>query len=217
MTVCLSIEPDGSHRIICSGDHLHAESQFSCWGLSFPQSSVDTNQINKYCTQIVEQCKQRDIYGYFDVDFVTFIDAQTDKQHIWATDISIGYSEHVSLYRVMHFVTAGHFNASTHSYTIQVKQGKQTSKQIERLTQEHKVRQRCYRLIVTQLFIVKHRRWRRMFMLYGVHVCIIRVYPYCNTVSSFKCAVHMVLASIFINGKAVYLHCSSLIDMKISA
>ncbi|CAF1461812.1 unnamed protein product, partial [Adineta steineri] len=93
MTVCLSIEPNGHHSIICSGDHLHAESQFSCWGLSFPQSSVEPNDLNMYCSQIAEQCKLRNVYGYIDIDFVTFIDAKTDKQHLWAVDLSIGHCE----------------------------------------------------------------------------------------------------------------------------
>ncbi|UJR28036.1 hypothetical protein I4U23_009293 [Adineta vaga] len=125
ITVCLSIEPNGHHRIIYSGDHLHAESQFSCWGVSFPQSSVEPNDLNQYCNQIAEQCKQRDIYGYVDIDFVTFIDAKTDKQHLWAVDLSIGYSEHLALYRMMHFLTQGHFDSQTHSYTVKVKQVKQ--------------------------------------------------------------------------------------------
>ncbi|CAF2899332.1 unnamed protein product [Rotaria sp. Silwood2] len=124
ITVCLSIEPDGHHTIICSGDHLHAESQFSCWGLSFPQSSVESHELNLYCAQIVEQCKQRDIYGYVDIDFVTFIDAKTDKQQIWVVDLSIGYSEHVSLSRVTRFVTTGHFDPQTHLFTTKVKQAK---------------------------------------------------------------------------------------------
>ncbi|CAF3545026.1 unnamed protein product [Rotaria sordida] len=124
ITVCLSIEPDGHHTIICSGDHLHAESQFSCWGLSFPQSSVEPHELNLYCSQIVEQCKQRNIYGYIDIDFVTFIDAKTDKQQVWIVDLSIGYSEHISLYRVMRFVTTGHFDPQTHSFTAKVKQAK---------------------------------------------------------------------------------------------
>ncbi len=125
ITVCLSIEPDGHHSIICSGDQLHAESQFSCWGLSFPQSSVEPNDLNISCAQIAEQCKQRNIYGYVDIDFVTFIDAKTDKQQLWAIDLSIGYSEHVSLYRVMRFVTTGQFDPHAHSFTVKVKQAKQ--------------------------------------------------------------------------------------------
>ena len=100
ITICLSIEPNGHHSLICSGDQLHAQSQFSCWGLSFPQSSVDSNQLNTYCSFIAEQCQQRNIYGYIDIDFITFIDMKTNKQKLWIIDLSIGYSEHVSLYYI---------------------------------------------------------------------------------------------------------------------
>lgn len=128
LTVSLCIEPDGRHSIICSGDHLHAESQFSCWGLSFPQSSVESSELNTYCAQIAEHCRQRNIYGYLDVDFVTFIDAKTDKQQVWVTDLSLGYSEHVSMFRLMRFVTAGHFDPLTHNFTVKVKTTKRRSK-----------------------------------------------------------------------------------------
>jgi hypothetical protein len=108
--------------------------------LSFPQSSVEPNELNLYCSQIVEQCKQRNIYGYIDIDFVTFIDAKTDKQQLWAVDISIGYSEHISLYRVMRFVTTGHFDSQTHSFTTKVKQTKQRQRNSQGIAPEYSVR-----------------------------------------------------------------------------
>ena len=139
ITVCLAIEPTGQYSILCSGDHLHAESQFSCWGLSFPQSSVDVTELNNYCAQIAEQCKQRAIYGFIDVDFVTFIDAKTDKQQLWATDLSIGYSEHVSMYQITNFITRGQFDHNTHSFIVKAKQGKSRSKQLQNLKQNEQV------------------------------------------------------------------------------
>ena len=77
MTVSVLIEPDQSHKIILSGDHIHAESQYSCWGLSFPQTSIDPKVLNESCQKVIEACKQRKIVGYLDIDFVTFIDLQT--------------------------------------------------------------------------------------------------------------------------------------------
>ncbi|CAF1395000.1 unnamed protein product, partial [Didymodactylos carnosus] len=124
LTVCIFIEPDGQIRVLCSGDHLHAESEFSCWGLSFPQSSVDPTELNSYCQKIAEQCKQRNIFGYLDIDFVTFIDAKSDKQQLWAVDLSIGYSEHVSMYNVMRYVTTGKFDSSQHLFDVSIKQTK---------------------------------------------------------------------------------------------
>ncbi|CAF0958808.1 unnamed protein product [Rotaria sordida] len=125
ITICLSIEPNGYYSLICSGDQLHAESQFSCWGLSFPQSSIDSNQLNNYCLLIVEQCKQRNIYGYIDIDFVGFIDKKTNEQKLWITDLCIGYSEHISLYRIMQYTTIGQFNSQTHKFIVKTKQIKQ--------------------------------------------------------------------------------------------
>ncbi|CAF2085568.1 unnamed protein product [Rotaria magnacalcarata] len=125
ITVCLSIEPDGHYSLVCSGDQLHAESQFSCWGLSFPQTSADSNRLNTYCSSIVEQCQQRNIYGYIDIDFITFIDIKTKQQNLWVIDLSIGYSEHISLSRVMQYITTGKFNPQMHSFTVKMKQLKQ--------------------------------------------------------------------------------------------
>lgn len=139
ITVSLNIELDGQFSIVCSGDHLHAESQFSCWGLSFPQSSVEAAEINSYCTQIVEQCKLRNIFGFVDVDFVTFIDAKSDKQQIWATDLSIGYSEHVSMYQITQFITRGYFDSQTHTFSVKVKQGKARTKLSQASKQDEQV------------------------------------------------------------------------------
>jgi hypothetical protein len=124
-TICLSIEPNGHYSLICSGDQIHAETEFSCWGFVFPQSTIDPNQLNIYCSYIIEQCKQRNIYGHIDIDFLTFIDTKTDKQNIWVSDLSIGYSEHVSHYHVMRYITTGQFNPQTHLFTIKSRQAKQ--------------------------------------------------------------------------------------------
>ena len=176
VTVCLYIEPSGRHSIVCSGDHLHAESQFTCWGLSFPQASVEPTDLNQYCAQIAEQCKQRQIYGYVDVDFVTFIDAKNDKQHLWAVDLSIGYSEHLALYRMMHFVTAGHFDPQTHSFTVKVKQAKYRKRNWQTDAPEQHVSNSAH---PSRHFIpldrLENRSSRRTGMLCGLPGCIIRI------------------------------------------
>jgi hypothetical protein len=77
LTVSILIEPDDTVSIISSGDHIHAESQYSCWGYTFPQTSVDPKSLNTICDKIAESCIQRNIYGYIDIDFVTFIDIKT--------------------------------------------------------------------------------------------------------------------------------------------
>ena len=35
VTVSILIEPDLNVKILSSGDHIHAESQYSCWGITF--------------------------------------------------------------------------------------------------------------------------------------------------------------------------------------
>jgi hypothetical protein len=77
LTVSMIIEQDHTVKILSSGDHVHADSPYSCWGLTFPQTSVDSSLLNDACLRIAECCKQRDIIGYIDVDFVTFIDLKT--------------------------------------------------------------------------------------------------------------------------------------------
>ena len=79
LTVSLLIEPDDirSVKILSSSDHIHAESAYSCWGFTFPQTSVDPKQLNEACFKIAKECQKRNIIGYIDIDFVTFIDIKT--------------------------------------------------------------------------------------------------------------------------------------------
>ena len=77
LTVSVLIEPDQNYKILSSGDHIHAESPYSLMGFSFPQTSVDPSILNNECQKIINACKQRNIIGYLDIDFVTFIDSKT--------------------------------------------------------------------------------------------------------------------------------------------
>jgi hypothetical protein len=71
------IEPNGKVSLVSNGDQIHAESQFSCWGMSIPQSSVEPELLNDVCMCIGEACKARGVIGHFSVDFVTFIHPKT--------------------------------------------------------------------------------------------------------------------------------------------
>lgn len=77
LTVSILIEPDLTARILSSGDHIHADSEYSCWGVSFPQTSIDPVALNEECSKIINACKERNIIGYVDIDFVTFIDGKS--------------------------------------------------------------------------------------------------------------------------------------------
>lgn len=77
LTVDMLIEPNGASSIVSCGDQIHAESEFSCWGISIPQASVEPEVLNKACFRIADACKSRGIMGYFAIDFVTFIDPKS--------------------------------------------------------------------------------------------------------------------------------------------
>ena len=147
-TICLSIEPNGHYSLICSGDQIHAETEFSCWGFVFPQSSIDANQLNVYCSEVAEQCKQRNIYGHIDIDFLVFTDTKADKQSIWVSDLSIGYSEHVSHYRVMRYITTGQFNPQTHLFTIKSREAKQRLRNWQNGAPTYTVKLHCQPLFI---------------------------------------------------------------------
>ena len=77
VSVSVLLEPGaagGAVKLIASGDQIHAEYEFSCWGLSSPQSSVDPARLNDAIRKVAGACRARGIVGYVTVDFVTFID-----------------------------------------------------------------------------------------------------------------------------------------------
>ena len=77
LTVDMLIEPNGKVSLVSNGDQIHAESQFSCWGVSIPQSSVEPELLNQVSINVGEACKARGVVGHFSVDFVTFIQPKT--------------------------------------------------------------------------------------------------------------------------------------------
>ena len=127
LTVTMLIEPDHSVRLVSCGDHIHAESAYSCWGLSFPQTSVEPKTLNEACFRIADACKQRHIVGYFDIDFVTFIDAKSEQQVLWATDLNISYTDHVAMSQLLFYMTNGKLDADTHTFRVPVTSGEESS------------------------------------------------------------------------------------------
>ena len=77
IAVDMLIEPTGKYSIVCLGDQIHADTPFSCWGVSIPQSSIEPDDLNSACKRVAEACKSRGILGHFCVDFITFIDQKT--------------------------------------------------------------------------------------------------------------------------------------------
>ena len=80
LTVDMFIEPTGNIKLVCNGDQLHAETPYTCWGLSVPQSSVDPEDLNQICENIGQSVKARGGMGHFSIDFVTFIHPKTVRE-----------------------------------------------------------------------------------------------------------------------------------------
>lgn len=118
LTVSMLIEPDGMVKIITSGDHLHAESQYSCWGYTFPQTSAEHSIINQACLKIAKSCKQRNIMGFVNVDFLTYIDSISDEQILWAVDLNLYYSNIISLSSLIAYLTNGKFDPDYHIFEV---------------------------------------------------------------------------------------------------
>jgi len=76
VSVSVLLEPgrDGAVQLVASGDQIHCGQQFSRWGLSYPQSSVDPTRLHEAVNRVARVCQARGIVGYLTVDFVTFID-----------------------------------------------------------------------------------------------------------------------------------------------
>lgn len=114
----LLIEPSGVVNMLTCGDQIHAESLFSCWGVSMPQSSIEPDTLNLACKKIADACKSRGIMGYMRIDFVTFINPKTMEQELWALDLCLHFSDHLAMFRLMEYVTHGAFQPETHTVEV---------------------------------------------------------------------------------------------------
>ncbi|XP_067666806.1 IQ domain-containing protein H-like [Haliotis asinina] len=118
VTVDMMIEPSGIINILTCGDQIHAETPFSCWGLSLPQSSIEPETLNTACNKVAEACKSRGIVGYYTIDFVTFIDGKTMEQKLWALDLSLRYSDTLAMFQLASYVTSGSLDTTTHTLNV---------------------------------------------------------------------------------------------------
>lgn len=175
LTVDMLIEPSGAASIVSCGDQIHADSPFSCWGVSVPQASVEPEVLNKACFSIAESCKRRGIMGYFAVDFVTFIHPVTMEQKLWALDISIQYSDSLAMFNLMTFVSNGSLCVKTHTFDVPPpkQEAKKRRRRLQGQEEEHPPNTNRFgvmstRLLHTNLSVVHYSVFFQMCRAHGI-------------------------------------------------
>lgn len=139
LTVCLSIEPNGHHSIVCSSTQYQIESMFSSWANSFPQTIIEPLKLNEISHRIIDQCQQRNIYGDVEFDVLVFNDRTTNDQQFWLTDLSIGYSETRAMFNLLTYLTLAKFDQAQHSIVARTKEYKRRLRNWQNGAPEQKV------------------------------------------------------------------------------
>ncbi|XP_063710356.1 IQ domain-containing protein H-like isoform X2 [Symsagittifera roscoffensis] len=146
------IEPTGTIQIVSQGDQIHAETQFSCWGTTVPQCSIESKQLNEATMKIAETCKNYAIIGYVTIDFVTFIDPVNDMQQLWAIDLNLGFSDQLSLTNLTKYVSNAVFDPDNSLLTVSAPPNRVASKHRRRRREEKEFSPNRYAVLSTRLF-----------------------------------------------------------------
>eukprot|EP00795_Rhopilema_esculentum_P006132 gene6132-11522_t len=127
LSVNVLIDPLGRSEIISASDQIHGLSPYRCLGFTFPQLSVEPNDIQTMTDAICSSCRNRGILGYLSINFVTFIDPSSLKQRLWPVGLDLSYSASHSTFQVLKHVTRGVYNFSSNSLTVPVLTKKERS------------------------------------------------------------------------------------------
>eukprot|EP00111_Clytia_hemisphaerica_P002942 TCONS_00008338-protein len=120
ITANVLIEPDGQLKIISIADQVHSNSQYRCWGFTLPQSSIQPEIIKEAIWTICQACMNREIIGYVTIDFVTFLDPDTNSQVLWAVDLKIMYSTSNSMIQMMQFMSDCDYDVTKNTLTARI-------------------------------------------------------------------------------------------------
>ncbi|KAI3380785.1 hypothetical protein SNEBB_006683 [Seison nebaliae] len=125
-TIC--IYPD-QIRQITSGDIIELEGKDwnTKWGWTSPQNSCEPTKFNKIVERVSEELNERNVFGYIDIYFYTFISFQTQEQVIWGDSVFVGYSTKTSFQQMIKFLTNGTFDPLTHTFQVEEKEEKENS------------------------------------------------------------------------------------------
>ncbi|XP_039268071.2 IQ domain-containing protein H-like [Styela clava] len=118
LTVDMFIDPTGLIQMLSCGDQIHADNPLSCWGTSVPQASVDPVWLENMCVKVAEACRARGVIGHFSIDYVTYIDPDNMKQIVWATDLTLAYSDQLAMTQLMLFVSGGTFDPAKCDFQV---------------------------------------------------------------------------------------------------
>jgi hypothetical protein len=78
------LDPDGEFTLICTYEKLSSQ-PFKNIACSFPQKSLDHEQIMSLCRQLTESFKIRKLFGHFTVDLVFY--KKQDQTKFWVLGI----------------------------------------------------------------------------------------------------------------------------------
>ncbi|KAF8572270.1 hypothetical protein P879_01882 [Paragonimus westermani] len=99
------ILPNGQVQLLASGDQLHSRNVLSSWGATIPMLSIDPAWVNAVSYRLAKAMVRKGFIGHFKIDYVTFINPDSDQQVLWVTGIRPGYADSLAMLQLTLFAT----------------------------------------------------------------------------------------------------------------